>query len=460
MQKNFCVLVLLCSALYNISCNAKKVEKKLTVAMALSEPVETAQPDEAEQISFAAYHNLFNQLSTQRYRVNAGKVSVVTADKGLKITVEPGKLEKENGAAPGEEDIQVDIIELTNAEELFKANASTTSNGRLLASGGCYYIGMTSGNSRLRVKKGEALQVEFPVLKQAEMELFYTERDSSGNMNWQRAGVALEAAATREVSLEFKETVYDDPPPMRGLMVNDSGEAIVYRTLDRKVFLQDRMMTVQQLIDTVNSTGIKIIVDTVRPWPKFSAAELARGRVDTNYLLKVFGPEKQFILKTTAQLQKEKAGKEKAEQLKKEAIEKWEPRSLAGALQKYYSPAPITRLGWINCDRFYGAPQEETLELELPITFNGTKVQYFLLYPSINACTNGEAMVSKEGKFLVGKQPSGTSLTVVAFTKMNGEIYHCKKTIVTGREKQLSLKPEVIATAAFNKMFGRNVKTG
>ena len=202
MQKNFCVLLLLCSALYNISCNAKKVEKKLAAITTLAQPVDTVRFEEAENISFAAYHNLFNQLNTQRYRVSAGKVSVVTADKGLRITVNPGKLEKENGEAPGEE-ILVDIIELTNPEELFKANATTVSNGRLLASGGCYYIGMTSGNSRLRVKKGEALQVEFPVLKQAEMELFYTERDPSGNMNWQRAGVALDAAASKLGALEF-----------------------------------------------------------------------------------------------------------------------------------------------------------------------------------------------------------------------------------------------------------------
>lgn len=62
MQKNFCVLLLLCSALYNISCNAKKVEKKLAAITTLAHPVDTVRFEEAESISFAAYHRAGNLL--------------------------------------------------------------------------------------------------------------------------------------------------------------------------------------------------------------------------------------------------------------------------------------------------------------------------------------------------------------------------------------------------------------
>lgn len=466
MQKLVCVLILLCSALLIVSCKGKKETSNntLVVNTELLQPGTATISAGAGLMDMKEYHELFSKLNTQKHRVSGKKISVITADKGLRITIDPSKLQKENGEAPGDE-IEVNIIELTNAEELFKANATTVSNGKLLSSGGCYYIGMNSEQSKLKIKMGEALQVEFPVLKQSDMELFYAERDSAKALNWQRAGYALQPLSTTEDSLVFREAGYEPPPIFKGLMHDENGEAIVYRTLQKKVYLNDKMMTVQQLIDTLNKDGVKIVVDTVRPWPKLEEFDLSRGRVDTSYLEKMYGPEKQFVIRTVAQAEQAKAAKEERdaynamlEKNRKEARERWQSSSLVGALQKYYSPAPISQLGWINCDRFYEAPLNTEIECELPITFNGKSIQYFLLYTSINGCMQGHALVNNEGKMLINRQPAGTAVTIVAFTKMDGEIFHCKKNIVTGKDRKIVLQPEPITIAAFTKIFGRNVK--
>ena len=81
---------------------------------------------------------------------------------------------------------------MTTSNDLFKSNAATVSNGRLLASGGSYFIGMENNGQKIRLKKGHSLPVDFPVFAKEEMELFYGERDSAGSMNWVKAGNKLE----------------------------------------------------------------------------------------------------------------------------------------------------------------------------------------------------------------------------------------------------------------------------
>src|SRR5262249_9245855 len=110
---------------------------------------------------------------------------------GLTITVDPGSLEREDGT-PLQGDIDISVIELTNVNDLFKSNAATISNGKLLVSGGSYFIGMKNGNSKIKIKKGKSIETEFPFLKKDDMELFYGERDTKGNMNWKEAGTKLQ----------------------------------------------------------------------------------------------------------------------------------------------------------------------------------------------------------------------------------------------------------------------------
>ena len=95
----------------------------------------------------------------------------------------PNNLELENGKALGK-NLKIELKELTNQMDLFKNNTQTVSNGKLLVSGGSYFIDITSDAEKVKLKKDKTMEVEFPKITNKNMELFYGERDSLNQMNW------------------------------------------------------------------------------------------------------------------------------------------------------------------------------------------------------------------------------------------------------------------------------------
>ncbi|MCU0440087.1 MAG: hypothetical protein MUC49_19540 [Raineya sp.] len=123
---------------------------------------------------------------SQITQVSAQKPSIVTGKKGTKISINPNDLITESGKPLGQT-IDVELKELTNQGQLLRTNAQTVSDGKLLVSGGAYFIGMTSNGEQLKLKQGKTLKVQFPKLSNQEMTLFYGQRNEIGQMNWQKA---------------------------------------------------------------------------------------------------------------------------------------------------------------------------------------------------------------------------------------------------------------------------------
>lgn len=141
-----------------------------------------------QQAEIAALNDVLKKYEqpSQRFKVSASKPGTVKGRKGTKISINPSDLVTESGAALGET-IEVELKELTNKGQLLTSNAQTVADGKLLVSGGAYFIGMTSNGERLKLKDGRALSVQFPKLSDKEMQLFYGERNAMGQMNWTNA---------------------------------------------------------------------------------------------------------------------------------------------------------------------------------------------------------------------------------------------------------------------------------
>lgn len=436
------------------SCSNKKAKNTAGLLTAIISDTVQVQPDEV--IDLSEYSNAFTNNITQTFTTAPHKISVLTAKKGLRVTVNPAALQKEDGTAVDGK-INVRIIELTTSQDLFKSNAATVSNGRLLASGGSYFIGMECNGQKLRIKKGKNLQVEFPVIKENKMQLFYGQRDTANNMNWLDAGINLQQYKEDEILFtdSNNNNLTDNFP---AFTLTAGGEAKVYRTLNEKVYYYEKMMTVKQLLDTINRHTGKIYADTVYMWPKEIAKLLPGQRVDTNYLYTVYGPPKQFILKTCKTLQEDKERKEMEKRKREDALEKWQPKNLAGQIQKYYNPSAITNLGWVNCDRFYQNNPPAEIEIDLPITFNKGTIQYFVIFKNFNGLINGKLEFSEGENISLKNLPVGESITLIAFTKSNGQFFHCKEEFVIQKNKPVKLYFKNIYAEEMNKIFGKNVR--
>jgi hypothetical protein len=153
-----------------------------------------------------AYLKKFEEPS-QTFNISSSKPTQVKGKKGTIISINPSDLETIDGKPVGN-NMQIELKELTSQEQLLRTNAQTVSNGQLLVSGGAYYINMTSNGQQLKLKDGQTLGVVFPKLGDKEMALFYGQRDSLGQINWQKSSQTFIARQKSEQEVEVtKKTV-------------------------------------------------------------------------------------------------------------------------------------------------------------------------------------------------------------------------------------------------------------
>ncbi len=450
MQTQRILPSLLFISLLLFSCKSRNANTNAVSSQQLVSNYDTLIVSPGDAINTVSLTKDFTESITQSFNVSAKNVSVVTGKKGLKIIVDPSKLEKEDGSAVDGK-VAVKMIELTNSMDMFRANAATVSDGRLLASGGSYFIDMQCNGQKLILKKGMAMQVNFPLLEDDEMKLFYGERNEENEMNWKEAGVSL---VKQYEAISFSDSNRFETNYIPGEL-DEFKPGHIYRTLDEQVYYYEKKMTLRELVDTINKNSAKVYLQTISFWPKNIPTT---GYIDTNYLIANYGPRKQYILRNCKDLKHEEAELERKRKAREEAIKNWQPKSLASRLQKYYAPADIMNLGWINCDRFYQIKEQTDVELDLPITLNDSGVEYFIIYKSFMGLMNDHINVDNESKLILSKLPVGATVTLIAFAKSKGEIYEMKKDFVIEKNKKIIPEIRTISPEEMKDIFAGNVK--
>lgn len=153
----------------------------------------TSENDSNEQLKvdpkqeFAKLNTFMQKFEepSQVFKLPSDKIIKVTGKQGTIIRIDPADLEMENGQPIGKH-IKIELKELSNRQQLLRANAQTISDGQLLISGGAFFINASSGGQKIKLKKGKTYSAEFPKLSDDEMQLYYGHQDSSGSMNWKQ----------------------------------------------------------------------------------------------------------------------------------------------------------------------------------------------------------------------------------------------------------------------------------
>jgi len=435
------------------SCAGKNGKKTSARSETIEFPMDTVLVLQDLPLEMAEYSKGFVKSIAQQFTTSSKKISVIKAEKGLKVTINPSALELEDGSEV-DGSIHISIIELTTSNDLFKSNAATMCNDRLLASGGSYFIGMENNGQKVRIKNGRTIRVDFPAISDDEMELFYGERNGEGNMNWKRAGANMIPKNEEEELISVNKGFDVMPAPTDFI----GPEFKLYRSLNEKVYYYNKRMTVQEVVDTINRYSKKVFLDTVYTWPK-ELENIPKGQwVDTAYLLRIYGPPKQYYIKTYKSLQDEKERLVRLGAQRDSMLANWKPQSLAGQIQKYYQPSAISTLGWINCDRFYQYREMTDLELDLPVTLNNSKIQFFLVFKSFNGLMNFNVDTTGAERNIFRGLPVGESVTIIGFSKSNGQIFHCKEDFVIRKKQAVALKFASILPEEMIKIFGKNVR--
>lgn len=235
-------LLTISTVLLFFSC-AKKEEIKTEKTNGINSEQTIADNFENDKKSLLNLLSKFEDAS-QIFTISNSKNSEVKGKKGTIIHVVPSNLELENGnKITGK--IKVELKELTNQKDLLKNNTQTVSDGKLLISGGSYYIDITSDGNKVNLKKGKTLEVEFPKITNRNMELFYGERDSSNQMNWKTANKKFSTQISKE------KTVKDAQRNTAPIITDDLDDLLAYTENGEDNIPKKDIKKINEIDDTI-----------------------------------------------------------------------------------------------------------------------------------------------------------------------------------------------------------------
>lgn len=301
---------------------------------------------------------------SQIIKTLADKPSVVTGRKGTKISINPNDLVTESGKPLGQT-IEVELKELTNQGELLRANAQTVSDGKLLISGGAYFIGMTSNGEQLKLKEGKTLNIQFPKLTEKEMALFYGQRDELGQINWQKT--------TESFRYSKPQTQTVAVMPKRQTQNNE----------------------IDAILDYVDTIGYN-------PTPE----------------------------------QKEK----NIQQQKNYAVS-----------QKVYNEIGISKLGWINCDRFLEVEDKTELYASFNPKDSIKNANVYLIFKDINSVIQAYYFADKSPQF--ENMPVGYKARLIAYTVKDEKVFAYSTDLTIAKGQKLTLDLKEITEKDFKKLI-------
>jgi hypothetical protein len=357
----------------------------------------------------------------QTFNVSSKKPSVVTGKAGTKIHVQPKNLTMPDGS-PVKGDIQVNLIECTKKSELLSAGLQTVSDGKLLESGGSYYLDMKADGQALKIKDGATVQVEFPKVSNQDMELFYGNKNAQGQMNWDAAKV------------EFEE------------QPEAAGFGDLFADSSSYTMETDTIYAYISGIDTVQSDNIEDI---------FAYMESEKSGNESPMTQKE--KNEQARQKRKANAERDAASKQQLATTQRNNQE----QSRVARANAVNNPLPakptylgvnLDRFGWYNCDRFM--MEENTLQfaVQLPKTEEAGIV--YLVVKSRNSIIQ-LPYAAGEAQILTAMMPANAMIEVlmVEGEDKDGTMIFAKNTAKVEQDKIVEMQPKPTKTKQVKLAF-------
>jgi len=124
------------------------------------------------------------KLESQVFKLNPLRDTIIETKNGIVFSIPANAFLNKHGATP-DHSIDLEIKEAMTASEIMKAGLSTMSNGKLLETGGMFYVNARDGEENLTISYSRPLNANVPVNNnKKDMMLFKGERKADGSINW------------------------------------------------------------------------------------------------------------------------------------------------------------------------------------------------------------------------------------------------------------------------------------
>ncbi len=370
---------------------------------------------------------------TQKFTVSSSKPSTVVGKAGTKIHVQPQNLSMPDGS-PVISKIEVQLIECTKKSELLGAGLQTVSNGKLLESGGSYFVDMQAAGQPLKIKPGKTVEVEFPHLAKKEMELFYGAKNAAGQMNWEETAITFQSQEPAAAPMDVKspqELFSDSSASILG------GDTIYQFISGQDTFSSSNQDDVWAYID-----GNSDLV----PTPSGNGAQVGPKKSKSNASNDAREARNQKSMKARRQNAETAAANQRAlADANRQAQQQSLAMRAAGTapsipVNPTYLGVNLDRFGWYNCDRFSGQGNVVAVSVTIPqaefagivyLVFQSSNSIIQLPYSAGNMITNTVDLPLNEK----------IDIFVVAGENKDGTIQFVKSSAKVELDQTLELQP-------------------
>lgn len=126
----------------------------------------------SRQFSISSFFKL-SQPAMQNFNINAGQFASIIGAKGTKVFFYPTTFKNKNGQVVSSGTVTIVLQEMLKGADMILANKTTTSDGKLLQSGGQILLKAYQNNEELFINAAAKPTVKIPASNSAPMNLFY-----------------------------------------------------------------------------------------------------------------------------------------------------------------------------------------------------------------------------------------------------------------------------------------------
>jgi TonB family protein len=385
---------------------------------------------------------LYRELDkpVQSFSLPASKDTLLTCREGTTLHIPAHAFVSAETGEPVTGPVAFRVKEYYSIADALLANLSTMTKSDLLETGGMVYLEAVADGEACALKEGALVRIGFPYREEKEGMQLFNGRWENGTMRWDAAAQPAPDEPEAETIFqvveqmpEFKGGIEKLQEYMRKTIRYPRGAA--RRNVQGNVFVGFVVGRNGEIENSQVLKGIDPVLDgealrVINGMPRWNPGKQSGKTVKVRYALPI-----RFVIDGGMTVTSDTVYQTEFERNP-------DDRTLGKAdsyeVSRYLFST--SRLGWINCDRFYNytGPRTDYFvnvgqaeEVDIKIVFN-----------SLDVIITGMPYQDKHWYFL-GSLPVGQKITIVALKRENGTYYLAvQKTQVKGRQgPELSFEP-------------------
>jgi TonB family protein len=394
----------------------------------------------------------------QVFSFQANRDTTIICKEGTRIKINANSFMSEKSGNRITGAVQISVKEHYKMSDIVLSNLTTTSNDRILETGGMLHITALADNENCIIKSGSDIEIGFPYLNNKDnMELFYG-KWKNDKIDWTPANAAsiLDDVEIQE-KIEKVYVIVEEMPEFPG------GDKALRKYLEQNIQYPyseiknktEEKVRVSFVVDTSgytkdiriirgsNKTLGKAAAYVVSNMPKWKPGKQRGKPVNVTYTIPIYYSINNDEL-TDEEIKQSKILEEELKEFKYdfESNRNFRNSKIFNELEKKIKSDSlqdsdisevneyifsVTQLGWINCDRFYN--NDKPL---INFFIQGDKSNNIIvnaIFHRFKSLMPGE---NKSGRITFNNVPLGEKITIVAIKVVNNKIFlSVKETVVT-----------------------------